>query len=213
MDRWFRPDDATETGWRRVLKSQRELRQGHANDAFTTIESLSTDFADLDQGSQFDLTYRTAMMLTRENQPIRARDLLLAALKQSTGYSEDNVSTLLDQLEETAKDDESFAALVERLAADESLPLMARIIVRNRWVQILRDDERSDQAETLLRSVLTKDKNEYARFCAVTLLAEVLNEDKEDRDGAIESLKSTSQSLRRNDLGHRIREIIKELEP
>lgn len=213
MDRWFQPDDAIETGWRRVLKGQHELRTGHLNDAFTTIDSLSTDFADLAQDSRFDLTLRAATMLTRENQATRARELLLATLKQSTGQSEDSVNALLDQLQETAQSNDSFAAILESLALDKSLPLVARVIVRDRRVQILREGEHAEQAESLLRSALTKETDEFARFHAATRLAELLNEDKDDPNAASELLKSASQNLRRNDLGHRIREMIKELEP
>ena len=108
MDRWFSADDAIEAGWRRVLYAQRELRQGRVNQTFTAIEALDADFPDLDRDDRHDLTLRAASMLNRENQAGRARELLIAALKQSAGHSEENIDALLDQLEEAVSGDDSF---------------------------------------------------------------------------------------------------------
>jgi outer membrane protein assembly factor BamD (BamD/ComL family) len=213
MGRWFSADDAIEAGWRRVLSAQRELRQGHVNQAFAAIEALDADFPDLDREDRLDLTLRAATMLTRENQAGRARELVIAALKQPAGHSEENIDALLDQLEETASGDDSFLAMLNRLAGDASLPLMARVVIRDRQVRALRDDERSDQAELLLREALTKERGEYARFRAATLLAELLNEDREDRAGAVKVLNGIYPSLRRNDLVHQVRGTIKNLQP
>ena len=212
MDRWFSADDAGETGWRRVLSAQHELRLGHVNEAVAAIEALDADFPDLDHEDRLDLKLRAATMLTRENQGGRARELVVAALKQSAGYSEDNINALLDQLEETSSGDDSFPTMLNRLASDTALPLMARVMVRDRQVRILRDDEHADQAELLLREALIKEESEYARFRTAALLAEVLNEDREDRAGAGEVLNSISQSLHRNDLLHQAREAIKKLQ-
>ena len=213
MDRWFSADDAGETGWRQVLSAQHELRLGHVNEAVAVIEALDADFPDLDREDHLDLKLRAATMLTRENQGGRARELVVAALKQSAGYSEDNINALLDQLEETSSGDDSFPTMLNRLASGTTLPLMARVMVRDRQVRILRDDEHTDQAESLLREALIKEKSEYARFRTGALLAEVLNEDREDRAGAVEVLNGISQSLHRNDLLHQAREAIKKLQP
>jgi len=212
MDRWFSADNALEAGWRRVLIAQRELRRGHVNQAFAAIEALDADFPDLDSENRHDLTLRAATMLTRENQPGRARELVVTALKQSAGHSEESIDALLDQLEETASGDNSFLVILNRVAGDASLPLMARVVVRDRQVRALRDDERSDQAELLLREALTKEKVEYARFRAATLLAELLNEDREDRAGAAKVLDDLLPSLRRDDLVHQGRETVKSLQ-
>jgi tetratricopeptide (TPR) repeat protein len=212
MDRWFSADDAVEAGWRRVLGAQRELRQGRVNQALTAIGALDADFPDLDRDDRLDLTLRAASMLNRENQAGRARELLIAALKQSAGHSEDNIEALLDQLEETVSGDDSLLATLNRLAGDTTLPLMARVVVRDRQVAALRDLEHSDQAELFLRDALTGEKSEYARFRAAKLLAELLNEDRDDRAGAARVLDDILPSLRRNDLIHRIRESIKNLE-
>ena len=128
------------------------------------IDALETDFPDLDRDDRLDLTMRAATMLTRENQAQRAYKLLMVALKQSAGDAEENINSLLDQLEESVSGGDSFAALLSRLAADESLPLMVRVAVRDRQVQALREDEHSDEAETLLHDALAKEKVEYARF-------------------------------------------------
>jgi outer membrane protein assembly factor BamD (BamD/ComL family) len=213
MDRWFSADNAVEAGWRQVLTAQRELRQGHVNQAFAAIEALDADFPDLDRDDRLDLTLRAATMLTRENQPGRARELVVAALKQSAGHSEENIDALLDQLAETASGDDSFLVILNRLAGDTSLSLMARVVVRDRHVRSLREGERSDQAELLLREALTNERGEYARFRAATLLAELLNEDRDDRAGAAKVLDDLLPSLRRNDLVHQVRETIKDLQP
>jgi tetratricopeptide (TPR) repeat protein len=212
MDCWFSADDAIETGWRRVLGAQHELRQGRVNQALTAIEALDADFPDLDRDDRLDLTLRAASMLNRENQASRARELLIAALKQSTGHSEDHIEALLDQLEETVSGDDSLLATLNRLASDATLPLMAHVVVRDRQVASLREDAHSDQAESFLRDALTGEKSEYARFRAAKLLAELLNEDRDDRAGAAKVLDDILPSLRRNDLIHQVRESIKNLE-
>jgi tetratricopeptide (TPR) repeat protein len=212
MDRWFVADDAGEAGWRRVLGAHRDLRLGRADQAFRSLDSLDADFPDLDRGSRNDLTLRVAAMLTREKQGGRARDLLVAALKQSAGDSDEDIAGLLDQLEEAAGDDGGFRDILERLAREPSLPLMARMAVRDRRVRILREEEHPDQAESLLREALAKERSEYALFRAATLLAEVLNEDRDDRTGARKVLDEALPRLRRNDLVHQVREAIKDLQ-
>ena len=116
-------------------------------------------------------------------------------MKQSTGHSEDGINELLDHLEETATDDDSFASILKQLADDTSLPLLPRVIVRDRHVQVLRDDDHQDEAQLLLREALSKEKNEYPRFRAAILLARVINEDQEDPAGAIEVLDAIAPKL------------------
>jgi tetratricopeptide (TPR) repeat protein len=211
-DRWLSSDSAIEAGWRRLLLAQRDLRQGRPEEAFKSLESLNDDFPDLDRGDRLDLTLRVATMLSRENHTGRARDLVVAAMKNSAGDSEDEITALLDQLAETTVGDRAFRDALERLAGDQGLPLMARVGVRNRQVQALREDEHFDQAESLLRDALAKEKAEYARFRAATLLAELLNEDQDDRSEAMKVLNEVLPGLRRNDLVHEIRKAIKELQ-
>jgi tetratricopeptide (TPR) repeat protein len=212
MDRWFSPDDAIEAAWRRVLAAQRDLRQGRTDQALRSIDALDADFPDLDRGDRNDLILRAAAMLACEKQAGRARDLLVAALKRSEGDSEEEIAGLLDQLEEAAGGDDGFRDILERLAKEPSLPLMARMAVRGRRVEILRGDEHSDQAESLLRRALADETSEYARFRAATLLAEVLNEDRDDRDGARKVLTDVLPGLHRPDLLHQVRETLKDLE-
>jgi hypothetical protein len=212
MDRWFSADDASEAGWRRVLSAQRDLRQGRVDQALGAIAAIGTDFPDLDRDDRLDLTLRAAAMMTRENQSARARDLLITAIKQSAGHSEDKIDELLDQLEQTSSNDDPFSSMLDRLATDTAVPFLARIVVRDRRVQALRDDEHSDQAESLLRGAVAEEKEEYARFRAATLLAELLEDEHEDRSEAVKVLKELLGGLKRGDLAHRVRETIKGLE-
>ncbi len=151
-------------------------------------------------------------MLTREKQAGRARDLLVAALKLSAGDSEEDIAGLLDQLEEAAEGDGGFRDILEGLAKELSLPLMARMAVRDRRVGILRDGEHPDQAESLLREALARETSEYALVRVATLLAELLNEDRDDRTGAVKVLNEILPGLRRNDLVHQVREALKDLQ-
>jgi len=212
MNRWFAPEDAAEAGWRRVLLAQRDLRQGHESQATAAIESLGADFPDLDSDARLDLTLRAATMLTRENQAPRSRELLIAALKHAAGHSEDNTGALLDQLKDAASADDSYPAILKRLADDASLPLLARVLVRERQVEALREQDEAGQAKSLLREALAKEKTEYARFRAASLLAELLGDDEEDRLEAAQVLNQLLPNLHRQDLVHRVREAIKRYE-
>ncbi len=212
MKQWFAADDAAEAGWRRLLVAQRDLRQGRESQATAAIESLGTDFPDLDSDTRLDLTLRAATMLTRENQAGRSRELLISALIHSAGLSEDNVGALLDQLKDAASAEDSFTAILKRLADDASLPLLARVLIRERQVDALREEEQTGQAESLLREALATDKAEYARFRAASLLAEMLGDDEEDRTEAAQVLHQLLPNLHRQDLVHRVREAIKKYE-
>ena len=156
-------DDAVEEGWRRVLFAHRDLRKGQVARAIASIESIDVDFPDLDSEARLDLTLRATTMLTRENQAARSRELLIAALKHA-GHSEENTRAILDRLRDTASGDDSFPTMLKRLADDASLPLMARVLVREHQVEALREHEQAEQAESLLREALTKEKTEYGRF-------------------------------------------------
>ena len=212
MNRWFATGDAAEAGWRRVLVAQRDLRQGHESQATAAIESLSVDFPDLDSDARVDLTLRAARMLTRENQAERSRTLLIAALTHSAGCSEDNARALLDTVKDAASADDPLSAILKRLAEDASLPLLARVLVRERQVETLREQDETGQAESLLRQALTSEKAEYARFRAASLLAELLFDDEEDRTEAAQVLHQLLPHLHRQDLVHRVREAIKKYE-
>jgi tetratricopeptide (TPR) repeat protein len=212
MDRWLTPDDAIEAAWRRVLVAQRDLRLGRTDQAFRSLDALDADFPDLDRGDRNDLTLRAAAMLTREKQSGRARDLLVAALKRSEGDSEDEIAGFLEQLEEAAEGEGGFRDVIERLAKEPSLPLMARLAIRDRRVELLREDEHPDRAESLLRQSLAEETSEYARFRGATLLAEVLGEDRDDRDGARKVLTDVLPGLHRHDLVHHVREALTTLE-
>lgn len=211
MDRWFTPDDAVEAGWRRVLGAQRDLRQGRADQALRALDAIDADFPDLDRGDRVDLTLRAAAMLAREKQSDRARDLLIEALRRSAGDSEEEITGLIDQLEDAIGNHDGFRIALERLAGEPTLPIMARMAVRDRRVRDLRDDEHSDQAEALLREALAGEKAEYARFRAATLLAELLQDDRADRAGALKVLDNLLSNLRRGDLAHQVRRAIEEL--
>ena len=45
---------------------RRELRLGHINEALAAIESLNTDFPDLDQDNRLDLALRSATVFVVE---------------------------------------------------------------------------------------------------------------------------------------------------
>jgi tetratricopeptide (TPR) repeat protein len=212
MRQWFSPDDALEAGWRRVLSAQRELRQGRVDNALGAINAVGLEFPDLDRDDRIDLTVRVATMLTRENQPARARDMLIAAINHSSVQSEENVEGLLEQLKEASSGDVSFLSMLERLASDANVPFLARIVVRERRVDALCEDERADDAEALLRRALAEDKEEYARFRAAIRLAELLDDEQEDKTEAVRVLKDILSSLKRSDLAHRAREAIEGLE-
>jgi tetratricopeptide (TPR) repeat protein len=212
MDRYFSKSDAHEAGWRRIIGAQRELRTGHVDQAISGIEAIDADFPDLSRESRLDLTLRAATMLTRENQAGRAREILTTALAHSAGHSEEDVETLLDHLEEAASGGETFPAMLRRLAADLSLPLMARLLVRERQVGQLREDDHAEEAETLLREALASEKTEYARFRVAALLADVLTEDREDRAAASKVLSELLPGLKRPDLANRVRAAIKPLQ-
>ena len=146
------------------------------------------------------------------NQAERSRKLLIAALTHSAGYSEDNTRALLDQLKDAASAEDSFSAILKRLAEDASLPLLARVLVRERQVETLREQDDTGQAESLLRHALASEKAEYARFRAASLLAELLADDEEDRTEAAQVLHQLLPNVRRQDLVHRVREAIKKYE-
>jgi tetratricopeptide (TPR) repeat protein len=212
MDRWFSPDEAVEAAWRRLLDAQRELRRGRTDAAFRTIDAIGADFPDLDREDRNDLTLRAAAMLAREKQADRARALLIAAMERSTGDSEDEIAGFLDQLEEAAGGGDGFRDVLDRLANEPALPLLARLAVRGRRVEALREDEHAEQAEALLRRALADEASEYARFRAAVLLSEVLHEDRDDREGAGKVLTDVLAGLHRGDLVHRVREALKHLE-
>jgi tetratricopeptide (TPR) repeat protein len=212
MNRYFSATDANEAGWRRILSAQRELRQGHVDQAIAGIGAIDADFPDLGQEGRLDLTLRAATMLSRENQAKRAREILSAALAHSAGHSEDEIEALLDHLEEAASDGEPFSELLSRLAADATLPLLARLVVRERHVERLREEDHVDAAEAILSEALTKEKTEYARYRVAALLAEVLSDDREDREGASKVLNELLPTLKRADLVHRVRAAIETLE-
>jgi hypothetical protein len=212
MDRYISKTDAREAGWRRILSAQRELRTGHVDQAVAGIEATDADFPDLGHESRLDLTLRAASMLTRENQAGRARQILLAALAHSSGHSDEDVDALLDQLREAASGGESFPAILSRLAADASLPLIARLVVRERQVDELLEADHAEDAETLLREALATEKTEYARFRVAERLAEVLTEDREDQAGAVKLLDDLLPGLKRSDLANRVRAVIKLLQ-
>ena len=88
---------------------------------------------------------------------------------------------------------------------------MARVAVRSRQVDALREEERFDQAESLLREALAEEKSEYAVFRAATLLAELLKDDRDDPTAAMKMLNEVLPRLHRSDLVHQIRAAIKGL--
>jgi outer membrane protein assembly factor BamD (BamD/ComL family) len=212
MDRWFKAVAAVEAGWRRVIIAQRDLRMGRTEQALQSLDALDADFPDLDRRERLDLTLRAASMLNREQHSARARDLLIARVKASAGDSQEDISELIDLLAEATDEEGAFRDTLDRLASDASLPLMTRVAVRERLVQALRDDDRSEQAQSLLREDLAKEKAEYPLFRVATLLAEVLNEDRDDRPGALKVLNEVLPRLHRHDLVSQMRAALKDLQ-
>ncbi len=212
MDRWFRPDDAEAAGWRRILEALRALRSGRSEAALRSIEALDADFPDLDRSDRLDLTLRAAAMLAREHQSGRSRDLLIATLRKSLGDSEDELAGLLDQLEDALPDDGAFGEMLAKLAGEPALPLMARVVVRERRVQDLRGDDHADKGEQLLRAALAAETSEFPLCRAARLLAELKRDDQDDPPGALKVLKDILPRLHRPDLIYQVREEIQELE-
>ncbi len=211
MERWFDPASALETGWKRVLRALRDLRRGESAPAIAALTAIDTDFPDLDRDDRLELLLQAASMLSREKQAGRARSLLITRIKESVGDSEDELDALLDALAET-EDQEQVPVTLEQLAR-QPLPITARVAILGRRVELLRDHQKTGEAETLLRAALASEKIEFARFRAGLLLADILDEDRENRTAAASLLKRLLAELTRADLVHQVRDRLAELEP
>ena len=203
----FDPESPLEEAWRRVLAAQRDLLGGKATQALASVGSLDMDFPDLDQGGRQDLKLRTTFMLRYNGRADRARQLLLDELNRSAGRPEDEVASLLDELDEIigAEHRGDFLGALASLHERASTPLVVRVAARERHAEILRATEKSEEAAILLRRSISDDPVEYARVRASLLLADILADDMEDRAGGASVLDQILPKVGRRDLAHQIR--------
>ncbi len=207
-DRLFDPESALEEAWRRLLGAQRDLLRGQADSALGAMNSLATDFPDLDAEGRQDLLLKTSYVLRNNGRADRARDLLQAELLISTGRPEDQVESLFDELEAAFGDDRraDFLTALGQLSRDLKAPVVVRVSARDRHAQALRDDEQPNEAEAMLREALAAETAEFPRCRAAMKLAEILADDIEEPDDAVKLLDEQSANLKRRDLIKELRE-------
>ena len=115
--------------------------------------------------------------------------MLQAELLISSGRPEDQVESLLDELEAAFGDDRraDFLTALGHLSSDLKAPVVVRVAARDRHAQALRDDEHPKQAEAMLREALAAETAEFPRCRAAMKLAEILADDLEKPDDAVET--------------------------
>ena len=151
---------------------------------------------------------KTTYILRSSGRADRARELLQTELARATDRHEDQVESLLDEVGEAFGDDHitDFLSVLSRLSHDLKTPVMVRVSARDRHVDALREDERPDQAEAILRGALTTETAEFPRCRAAMKLAEILADDLEKRDEAAKLLDQVRSNLKRRDLVNQLRE-------
>jgi tetratricopeptide (TPR) repeat protein len=207
-DRLFDPESPLEEAWRRLLGVQRDLLRGQVDAALGAMGSLATDFPDLDQEGRDDLLLKTTYVLRSNGKADRARELLLAELRVSAGRSEDQVESLLDELEAVFGDDRraDFLTALGHLSGDRKAPVVVRVLARDRHAEALTDDDHPKEAEAMLREALAAESAEFARCRAALKLAEILADDLDKRDDAAKLLDQIRTTLKRRDLINELRE-------
>jgi tetratricopeptide (TPR) repeat protein len=156
-DRLFDPESPLEEAWRRLLGAQRDLLRGRVDPALGAMGSMAADFPDLDQEGRQDLLLKTTYVLRSNGRADRARELLQAELLVSSGRPEDQVESLLDELEAAFGDDRraDFLTALGSISGDLKAPVVVRVSARDRHAQALRDDEHPEKAEAMLREAIT----------------------------------------------------------
>jgi predicted negative regulator of RcsB-dependent stress response len=206
-DRLFDPESPLEEAWRRLLSAHRDLLMGQSELAKGAIDSLDTEFPDLDQEGRHDLLLKTTYVLRTCGQADRARELLQAELLLSSGRSEDDVGALFDELEAAFGDNRraDFLTALGGLSGDRKAPVVVRVLARDRHAEALTEDEHPEEAERILREALAAETAEFAQFRTAMKLAEILADDLDKRDDAAKLLDQIRTSLKRRDLINEIR--------
>ncbi len=214
-DKNFNPESPLEEAWRRVLGAQRDLLRGKVELALESIAGLDGDFPDLDQENRQDLKLRTTHMLRYNGRADRARQLLLDELAHSTGRPEDEVVSLLDELAEIIGDDRpaDFSSALARLVEEPTTPLIVRVAARERRAELMIERDEVDPALAFLRLAVESDSVEYARVRAALTLAEILDENRQDRAGAAKLLADLLPGIGRRDLAHQVRKAAEKYQP
>jgi len=207
-DRQFDPGNPLEEAWRRLLVAQRDLLRGRVDSATGIVDSLATDFPDLDQDGRQDLLLKMTYILRQNGRSDRARELLLAELLQSSSLAEGQVDALLEELEAAFGVDRraDFVTALGRLASDRKAPVMVRVAARDRHAQALVDDEHAEKAEAMLREALAAESADFPRCRAAMKLAAILADDLEKTGEAVKLLDELRAKLKRRDLINELRE-------
>ncbi|MFI5455400.1 MAG: tol-pal system YbgF family protein [Isosphaerales bacterium] len=207
-DRLFDPESPLEEAWRRLLGAQRDLLRGQVASARGAMDSLATDFPDLDDEGRQDLLLKTTYVLRKNGRADRARELLQAELLRSSGRPEDQVESLLDELEAAFGDDHhaDLLTVLNHLSRDLKAPVVVRVSARDRHAQALTDDEHPKKAEAMLREALAAETGEFPRCRAAMKLAEILADDLEKPDDAVKLLDQLRTNLKRRDLINELHE-------
>ena len=151
---------------------------------------------------------KTTFILRNNGRADRARELLQAQFLLSSGEPEDQVESLLDELEAAFGDDRraDFLTALGRLSRDRKAPVVVRVSTRDRHTQALRDDEHPKEAEAMLSEALAAETAEFPRCRAAMKLAEILADDFEKPDDAVKLLDQLRLNLKRRDLINKLRE-------
>jgi tetratricopeptide (TPR) repeat protein len=199
IDRWFDPGSPSEEAWRTLLGAQKDLLRGRVEEAVTTIHNLRRHFPDLDLDGWLDILVRASSQLRQNGQAARARALMSEALYQLSDASEEQVGSVLDELETDINSSPSYQEELARIAADLKTPVVTRAAARGRLVAELREEEKSWKAAELLRESLARDEGEFLRSRAALLLGEILADDLHDRAAASVLLTAELPKLHRRD--------------
>jgi tetratricopeptide (TPR) repeat protein len=207
-DRLFDPENALEEAWRRLLGAQRDLLRGRVDSAQGAMDSLATDFPDLDQQERQDLLLKTTYVLRLNSRANRACELLLAELLLSSARPEDDVDSLLVELEAAFGNDRraDLLAALGRLSSDRKTPVLVRVAARDRHAQALTDDEHPEKAEAMLREALAAETAEFLRCRTAMKLATILADHLEKASDAVKLIDQVRSSLKRRDLINELRE-------
>jgi tetratricopeptide (TPR) repeat protein len=207
-NRLFDPESPLEEAWRRLLGAQRDLLEGQHDKALRLVDSLATDFPDLDQEERQDLLLKAACVLRSTGCTARARELLIAELRLSSSRPEDLLEPLLDELESTFGDEHrgDFLTELAHLSGDRVAPVVVRVLARDRHAQALMDDERPNDADAMLRQALASESAEFPRSRAALKLAEILADDLDKPDDAAKLLDQIRTTFKRRDLINQLRE-------
>ena len=212
IDRWFDPMNALDEAWRTVLGAQRQFLEATPNKGLQAIESLQRDFTDLEAGQWLDVLLRSSMILRQNDRAEVARSMLVAAVPRLAGQPDYQIHAVLDELAAVIGSDKPQECLDElaRLTDLESTPPTARVLIRERRVDGLRNSERSREAAEWLQRALEQEQAEFPRFRAAMLLSEVLANDLNDREAAVKLLDELLPTLKRRDFSRGVRERLQE---